>query len=203
VFVVTARRVFNHMKIIDLGTCKTGFPFFVLFVWLILSLPSQAQVAGGSLSGTVTDASGAAVAGAKVTIENLATGVSRDPTTDEDGFYTTPNLLPGTYEITVSAAGFATQVRKGLTLSVGGQSTVNLAPAPTWVSIQNTSTEPVSFVFIFSAAGFRGSLAVHVSPCERESNPRTPTELKPCDHGGHVIYNDVEEGAKKVKPLTG
>jgi hypothetical protein len=130
VFVVTARRVFNHMKIIDLGTCKTEFPFLVLFVWLILSLPSQAQVAGASLSGTVTDASGAAVAGAKVTIENLATGVSRDPTTDKDGFYTAPNLLPGTHGITVSAAGFATQVRKGLTVSVGRTVDRKLSPCP-------------------------------------------------------------------------
>jgi hypothetical protein len=54
VFVVTARRVFNHMKIIDLGTCKTGFPFFVLFVWLILSLPSQAQVSVAILRPTRT-----------------------------------------------------------------------------------------------------------------------------------------------------
>jgi hypothetical protein len=115
------------MKIIDFSTCKTGFSFFVLFVWIILSLPIQAQVAGASLSGTVTDASGAALAGAKVMIENLATGVSRETTTDKDGFYTAPNLLPGTYEITVSAAGFATQVRKGITLSVGGQSSENVA----------------------------------------------------------------------------
>jgi hypothetical protein len=105
------------MKIIDLGTCKTGFPFFCP---LRLADPLAPE---------------------------SSTGVSRDPTTDKDGFYTAPNLLPGTYGITVSAAGFATQVRKGLTLSVGGQSTVNLAPAPTWLSIQSTRTEAVSFVF--------------------------------------------------------
>jgi hypothetical protein len=122
-----ARRGIKHMKIFDLGTCKTGFSILLVVLIIFSPLRFQAQVAGASLSGTVSDASGAALAGAKITIENLATGVSRDTTTDKDGFYTAPNLLPGTYEIAVSALGFATQVRKGVTLSVGGQSTVNLA----------------------------------------------------------------------------
>jgi outer membrane receptor protein involved in Fe transport len=117
-----------QMRVPTLGTFKAGLAMFALLVWLIVApARMQAQVAGASLSGTVSDASGAALAAAKVTIENLATGVSRETTTDKDGFYTAPNLLPGTYEIAVSAAGFSTQVQKGITLTVGGQSTVNLA----------------------------------------------------------------------------
>lgn len=116
------------MRVPTLGTFKAGLAMFALLAWLIVTpAPMQAQVAGAALSGTVSDASGASVAGAKVTIENLATGVTRDTTTDANGFYIAPNLLPGAYKITVTATGFATEVRKGITLSVGGQSTVNLA----------------------------------------------------------------------------
>ena len=116
------------MKTSALETCKAGLAILALLSWIVVAAPPvRAQVAGASLSGTVSDASGAALAGAKVTIENLATGVSRDTTTDKDGFFTAPNLLPGTYEVAISAPGFATEVRKGITLTVGGQSTINFA----------------------------------------------------------------------------
>src|SRR5260370_8767458 len=62
-----ARRGIKHMKIFDLDTCKTGFSILVLVVWIIFSpLGFQAQVAGASLSGTVSDASGRALARAKI-----------------------------------------------------------------------------------------------------------------------------------------
>ena len=57
--------------------------------------PAYAQVSGATLSGTITDPSGAAIAGAKVSITNKATGIARDATTDAAGFYSAPNLLPG------------------------------------------------------------------------------------------------------------
>ena len=50
----------------------------------------------------------AAIAGAKVSVTNKATGVTRDVTTDTAGFYSAPNLLPGPYEVTASASGFST-----------------------------------------------------------------------------------------------
>jgi hypothetical protein len=83
--------------------------------------PAYAQVAGATLSGTVKDASGSAVPNAQVSIANTATGVTRAVTTDAAGFYTAPNLLPGTYDVTVTAQGFATAVLSGITLTVGSQ----------------------------------------------------------------------------------
>jgi hypothetical protein len=105
---------------------------FVLFVWifglcLVNSLPSRAQVAGGTLSGTITDPSGAAVANAQVVIKNSATGVARSVTTNTDGFYSAANLLPGDYEVAVSATGFNTGIKKGITINVGSQPVFNLA----------------------------------------------------------------------------
>jgi len=134
------------MRVPMLGTFKAVLAMLALLAWVTVPPSSiQAQVAGASLSGTVSDASGAALAGAKVAIENLATGVSRATTTDANGFYTAPNLLPGTYEITILATGFATQVRKGITLTVGGQSTINFTMRVGAVNekIEVTSEAPV------------------------------------------------------------
>ena len=95
------------------GTCKAFKAGLAALTLLALAAitpaPIRSQVAGASLSGTVSDPSGAPLVGAKVAIENLATGVSRDTTTDTSGFYIAPNLLPGTYEIAISAPGFATK----------------------------------------------------------------------------------------------
>src|SRR3981189_2533732 len=99
----------------------------MLAVAVLLSTPVNAQVSGATLSGTVTDASGAVITNAKVSIKNTATDVTRDVTTDSAGVYSAPNLLPGTYEITFVAAGFSTSVQSGLTLTVGATQALNIS----------------------------------------------------------------------------
>src|SRR5712671_4711372 len=104
---------------------------FVVMVWvlglcLFISLPSRAQVAGGTLSGTITDPSGSVVPNAEVAIKNSATGISRNVTTNADGFYSAANLVPGNYEVSVSAAGFNTEIKKGIVINVGAQPVFNL-----------------------------------------------------------------------------
>ena len=102
----------------------------VLVASLILTILSAiavwAQVAGGTISGTITDPSERLVPQAQVSITNVATGVITTVMTNADGFFTAPNLLPGEYEITVSAKGFTTEARKGITLTVGAQQVFNL-----------------------------------------------------------------------------
>jgi len=93
---------------------------------LLLSLPLRSQVAGGSLSGIITDRSGASVPNANVVIKNSATGIARSVTTNAEGFYTAANLLPGNYEVAVSAAGFNTEVKKQIVINVGSQPVFNL-----------------------------------------------------------------------------
>src|SRR6202790_4979112 len=95
-----------------------------LFSPLVLA-PVSAQVTGATLSGTVTDQSGGIVAKAGISIKNVATGVTRAVTTDPAGFYSAPNLLPGNYEITTAAPGFSSEVRTGITLTVGAQQVLN------------------------------------------------------------------------------
>ena len=100
----------------------------VLVLFLNVSLPPQAraQVAGATISGTVTDASGSVVPGAQVAIRDTATAVSRSVTTDSAGFYSAPNLQPGTYEVSASASGFSTAVQSGVNLTVGAQQILNI-----------------------------------------------------------------------------
>jgi len=85
----------------------------------------QAQVSSADLKGTVFDPSKAAVPGATVTATNVATQVPRSTTTDDSGNYRIPLLQPGEYEVRVEATGFTTQLRKGLTLTVGQTAEIN------------------------------------------------------------------------------
>jgi hypothetical protein len=97
-----------------------------LILGIFFSAVSRAQVAGGTISGTITDPSEKLIPQAQVSIANVATGIITTVVTNADGFFTAPNLLPGEYEITVSAKGFNTEVRKGITLTVGAQQAFNL-----------------------------------------------------------------------------
>src|SRR5258707_5109336 len=104
---------------------------FVLFAGilgfcLMVSLPLHAQVTGATISGTITDASGGVIVGAEISVRNTATGINRNTTTDSAGFYTVPNLIPGPYEVKVTAMGFTTAVQSNLTLAVGAQQTLNI-----------------------------------------------------------------------------
>ena len=85
-----------------------------------------AQVAGGTIYGTISDPSEKLIPQAQVSIANVATGIITVVVTNSDGFFTAPNLLPGEYDITVTAKGFNTEVGKGIALTVGGQQVFNL-----------------------------------------------------------------------------
>jgi len=93
---------------------------------LVLSAPLTAQVVGATLAGTVTDPSGRVVPGATILLTNDAQGVHRTTTTNQDGEYVAPNLVPGPYTIEVSAAGFSKEIRHGITLTIGERPVVNM-----------------------------------------------------------------------------
>jgi len=98
----------------------------LLMLAIFFSAPALAQVAGGTLSGTVSDTNGSGIPQAKLVIRNVATGVERAATTNADGYYTTVNLLPGSYQISISATGFNSETRHGVTMTVGSQITIDI-----------------------------------------------------------------------------
>ncbi len=107
-------------KKLTLG-CVSG----ALLICVALSFSTLAQVAGGTISGTVTDPEGKAVPNASIIISNPATGLKRNLVTNEDGIYSAPNLVPGNYEVTASSSGFKTTLEK-VELKLGAETVLNL-----------------------------------------------------------------------------
>jgi len=89
----------------------------VAIISSLLAAPVWAQTQG-EITGQVTDSSGALVVGARVTVTNENTNVSRELTTNEAGIYSFPSLLPGVYTLEVALKGFQTAVRRGIELQV-------------------------------------------------------------------------------------
>ena len=100
------------------------------FAWLlaafILSTPMFAQQGRGTISGTVTDPSGAAVPGASITITSVGTNAVFSTQSNEEGFFTAPGLAVGEYVVSAERQGFKTAVRKGITLQVDQKAQVNV-----------------------------------------------------------------------------
>ncbi len=97
-----------------------------LLVILLIPFAVSAQVSGGTVSGKVTDSTGALIPGAQVAIRNTATGVTTNLVANDEGIYRASNLLAGEYEITASAPNFTSFLQKGVTLTVGADLTIDL-----------------------------------------------------------------------------
>src|SRR5437870_8774043 len=93
---------------------------------LLFSLSLFSQVNTGTISGIVQDSSGAVIAGATVTIRNVDTGTARTVTSDEGGRYIVPALPVGNYAVQGQQSGFQTEIRSGITLTVGREEVINL-----------------------------------------------------------------------------
>ncbi len=117
-----------------------GHRLLAVFLLLVCAWPalSQSQAINGSIRGQVTDPSGSPVADAAVSIENTATAFKRDSKTDTSGYYVFPNLPLGTYNVTISAAGFSAETHSGVVLDAGTQAVIN---AGLRVGQVNTSVE--------------------------------------------------------------
>ncbi|MFN2453120.1 MAG: TonB-dependent receptor domain-containing protein [Pyrinomonadaceae bacterium] len=113
-----------------LTASKRIIPFFILALALLCStharVLAQSQALNGQIEGTVTDASGAVVPNAALTIVNIETGSTRTVNTDEAGVYRAPLLPLGTYRVTVEAPNFKKLVREGITLTTGQTATIAL-----------------------------------------------------------------------------
>jgi len=119
---------------------KIKFFFSLVVLVLVFAGAAIAQVDTGSISGSVHDSSGAVVPNAKVTAENLATGVVRTVESGSSGQYTLVGLAPGNYKVTVVSNGFKTFSFTG-EVTVGGSLTVNpqLEVGSTAVTVEVTA----------------------------------------------------------------
>ena len=158
----------KHLRLILLGVA-------------ILSPPSLAQESRGSLSGTVTDATGAVVTGAPLRLANIDTGVVFSATTNEAGQYRFLLLNPGNYTLTVEVAGFRKYERRGIVLQVAQSATVDL-------SLQvGSQTETVSVTgtppLLETDKADRGVVVDRTRISELPLNNRTPIMLSSLSPG--------------------
>jgi Carboxypeptidase regulatory-like domain/TonB-dependent Receptor Plug Domain len=120
------------MEVTILKTTQRRMSCLYLVVVLVSLLATgaprvlRAQVAGGTIAGTITDSTGAVVPGATITVRSTETNASRELTTNKDGFYQAPDLPAGKYEVTAKGQGFNTEVASNITLTVGARQSVNL-----------------------------------------------------------------------------
>src|ERR1041384_68595 len=98
---------------------------FVFCLGCLISIHAQTSTVG-SISGTVRDQKGAAVAGAEVVIQEEQTGNARTVITDSDGFFSAPSLPVGRYTISTAPQGFKKTINSGVDLHVGDTLVVNL-----------------------------------------------------------------------------
>jgi hypothetical protein len=100
---------------------RFSFRFLAVFavaIAFLMAIRLHAQITTAEVTGTITDASGAVVVGANITVTNSATNTQRTTQTNAAGVYDVPSLAPGTYSIKVEMMGFSTQVRNDILLQV-------------------------------------------------------------------------------------
>ena len=127
----------------------------VLALQFFLSNRLAAQFTTASLSGTITDQSGAAVPGAKVTVLNTDTGFTQSVSSGPAGDYLFPRLTVGKYKLTVEKEGLQTYVQSGIELAVSQTATQKVVMSIGAVSQQVTVTGDTSR--IPASRAFRGS----------------------------------------------
>jgi hypothetical protein len=124
--------------------CLASFFCSIAFALLAYSPCLHAQ-AVGSITGVVTDPSGAVIPGAKVTATRVETGVSQFTVTSGAGTYTIPRLVVGTYNVTAEGPGFKTGTAEGITLDVAQQRAVDfkLALAGVTAKVEVNAAPPL------------------------------------------------------------
>jgi hypothetical protein len=177
--------------------------YALLIVLMIVRSPLlRAQEAGGTLVGIVTDPTGATVPGASVSIKNVATGVERNSVTNADGVYTAPNLIPGTYGVSVSAPGFAIAFTQGVGLLAAERREVNvvmkLGQASDRVTVESSQISDVQL----ASSEVRGVVDSHTVN-ELPLNGRDWTSLTLLEPGVTQIRTQKALGVSNDRPNRG
>ncbi len=125
--------------------------FFATLTLSLFSAIALGQTTAGRILGTLTDQSGAAVAGAAVSVTDVQRGTARTATTDESGDYAIPDLQPGTYKIRVEAKGFKAAERPNVQIEVASDVRADFALQPGQVTEIVTISEEVPLINTSSA----------------------------------------------------
>src|ERR1022692_3158423 len=158
-----------RFRILSLLTC------LVFFGYLPESLLAQGETTS-AIVGTVVDPTGAAIAGATVTIIGTETGSKRSAKTDDAGRFNFPQLKPGSYSVTTEVGGFEPQINESVTSGLGQRQTVN---------------------FMLKLASSKGDVTVTgEAPLVNPENPNTSTTLN-----ARVLESLPNPGGDMTYPL--
>ena len=157
-----------------------GWPKSIIAVWVVLlgmlfapTLAAQMQTSG-EVIGTVTDPSGSVVPASTVTLRNQATGQSREAITDASGSFVFQAVVPGNYDLSVNAKGFAPAIARGMIVLVG-----QTTSQPFQLRIAGTTQE----VTVTGAIPLVQTNTSDVGGVPGPSADRYPVSKKPGFHG--------------------
>ncbi|MGE0404814.1 MAG: carboxypeptidase regulatory-like domain-containing protein [Candidatus Korobacteraceae bacterium] len=162
---------------------------FLLLLALALSAGAQTEQ---QISGTVLDASGAAVPNATVTITNVGTGATRTTTGNSEGYYVVANLPPGIYNVAATAPGFKRFVSQNVILSVGSKPSVNASLAVGEVS--ETVEVQAQALQVETTTGEVGHLVTSTEAIGLQLNGRNYVQLVGLAPGTSTTYTSSFRG---------
>jgi len=164
------------------------FLFATLIISLLAFVPAAvAQITSGTITGVVTDTSGAAVAGASVTIASTQTGSVRTATTNSEGNFSFPELSPGAYNITVTKQGFKKVEQRGVEAHVADLTNVTIK-MPVGGMVETVEVQ-ASAVQVETQTGVVGNLVTGQEVRELPMNGRNFVQLTTLMPGAAVAEN--------------
>lgn len=136
---------------------------------------TYAQTTNGSITGTITDPSGAAIGGVQIQVTNQGTGEQRTATSLDNGTYIIPQLAPGNYKVSVQKQGFATETRNGVQLLVNQAATLDfkLSVAAVSQTVEVTGAPPA----LNTTNATLGNVIDHQQAVDLPLNGRNFTQL--------------------------
>jgi len=175
-------------------------------LFLLSTVSVVAQVAGGTIQGTITDSTGAALPNAQISVRNVATSVVREVSTNKDGVYSLPNVDPGEYDILVQATGFAS-AQQHLKMEVGAVRLINVRMQVGAVTEKVEVSTTASNVELGSSeiSGVIGSTRITELPL----NGRDWTQLATLEPGvtsirtENSVGNRVQQGEGQQMTISG
>lgn len=163
------------LKVRKIGIRVAGVLTMIMCTLFLVPCGLRAQEFRATISGAVTDSSGAVVPGAAIQVRETSTGTINKTTSDAAGQYVVPFLLPGQYTITAKAAGFQTYTRTGITLQAQEHPIINLALSVGTATQSVTVTETTPLI---DAANASVSTVISTSSvADLPLNGRTPAAL--------------------------
>ena len=118
------------------------YVFAFVTATLLFAIPSFAQVTTGSISGSVIDQTGAAVAGATVTAKNTQTGAPEVTQTNDTGYFKLGFLPVGTYDITISKSGFRNEKIAGAAVQVNADNSLGGISLELGAEMRRSKSQP-------------------------------------------------------------